>query len=132
MIKESEIEFSAIRAQGAGGQHVNKVSSAIHLQFSIPQSSLSDTYKERLLAFNDYRISKEGTIAIKAQRFRRQEQNKQDAIERLHDLIRRATAIQKVRRATRPTKASQKRRLESKNKKGNTKKLRRSPHSRDE
>ena len=123
----TEMRFSAIRAQGSGGQHVNKVSSAIHLQFSIRGSSLTESQKEKLLAFRDDRISKEGIITIKAQCFRSQEKNKQDAITRLKSLILRATEIQKKRRATAPTKASKRKRVDQKVKKGSTKQLRKKP-----
>lgn len=129
MINLTEVTFTAIRAQGAGGQHVNKVSSAIHLRFSIHHSSLSPSDKERLLRFNDDRISKDGVITIKAQRFRRQEQNKQDAINRLHALIQEATKIHKVRKPTKPSKTSQRKRVDNKVKKGMTKKLRKKPIS---
>jgi len=130
-INHSEIEFSAIRAQGPGGQHVNKVSSAIHLRFNIYQSSLSDDHKRKIAAYPDYRINKEGIITIKAQRFRSQEKNKNDAIERLYELISKATKQHKPRRATKPSKSSQRKRVDSKVKKGATKKLRRRPIDND-
>ncbi len=123
-IPETEIEFSAIRAQGSGGQNVNKVSSAIHLRFDIHQSSLPEFYKERLLKLSDQRISSEGVIVIKAQQYRVQEQNKADASLRLQDLIQSVAKVQKVRRATKPTKSSQRKRLESKAAHGKTKALR--------
>ncbi|MBW4542113.1 MAG: aminoacyl-tRNA hydrolase [Myxacorys chilensis ATA2-1-KO14] len=123
-IPEHEIEMSAIRSQGAGGQNVNKVASAIHLRFDIPASSLPDRYKDRLLALNDQRMTKEGVIVIKAQEHRSQEQNREEALQRLKDLIRSAIVLPKPRRPSKPTRSSQRKRLDSKSKRGQIKAMR--------
>jgi ribosome-associated protein len=123
-IPDHEIEIHAVRSQGAGGQHVNKVSTAIHLRFDIAVSSLPPFYKEELLKLRDHRISQDGVITIKAQQSRSQEQNRADALNRLRELIQSVAIPRKKRRATKPTKASKQRRLESKTKRGRLKALR--------
>ena len=124
IISDSEIDIHAMRSQGAGGQNVNKVSSAIHLQFDIAASSLPPFYKEELLKLKDHRISGGGVITIKAQQHRSQEQNREDALTRLTELIQSVAIPRKKRRATKPTKSSQNRRIESKKKQGRLKALR--------
>lgn len=123
-IPDTEIEIAAIRSQGSGGQNVNKVSTAIHLRFDINASTLPDLYKERLLELADHRITKAGMINIKSQESRSQEENKDAALERLKELIKSIMVTQKKRKATKPTRNSQKRRMDSKTKHGNIKKMR--------
>lgn len=124
IIPDSEIVIHAMRSQGAGGQHVNKVSSAVHLRFDIGASSLPPFYKEELMKLRDHRISEDGVITIKAQQHRSQEQNRADALERLRALIQSVAIPRKKRKATKPTKSSQNRRIESKKKQGRLKALR--------
>jgi ribosome-associated protein len=123
-LDENELEISAIRASGSGGQKVNKVSAAIHLRFDIEASSLPDYYKEKLLSLKDKRITKEGIIVIKSQQHRSQEQNKDEALERLVELVKSVNVVQKRRVPTKPTKGSVGRRLDAKKKQSHKKKLR--------
>ena len=123
-IPVEEVEMTAVRAQGAGGQNVNKVSSAIHLRFDIRKSSLPEAWKERLLALSDQRITTDGAIVIKAQQFRTQEMNRADAMRRLCEIVARAAHVPKMRRPTRPTRSSQRKRVDSKVRRGQVKALR--------
>ena len=127
-IADTEIDFTAVRSQGPGGQNVNKVSSAIHLRFDVRASSMPEIYQERLLKLSDQRITKEGVVVIKAQRYRSQDKNRAEALQRLQDLLQSVTHNPKVRRATKPTRGSQLRRMDKKTQHGKKKTMRSTPN----